>query len=119
MGRMKFSKAKAYDQARKEFYELRHVEEVEQRVAREEALSTGATFGKSALEVGMELENKTFEQWKEWAQVQVTLQEQTRSAAYTGLGSQSSVEDLDDSSSGMDAVLDELEPDTVPNTNPV
>jgi len=114
MGQMKFSKAKAYDQARKEFYELRHQEEVEQRVAREEALSTGAVFGKSALEVGMELESKTFEEWKVWAEQQVTLQEQARSAAYTGLGTQSSA--ADEESVSMDAVLNELEPDSVPGS---
>ena len=116
MGQMGFSKAKAYDQARKEFYELRHQEEIEQRVAREEALSTGAVFGKSALEVGMELENKTFEEWKAWAAQQVTLQEQGRSAAYTGLGTQSSAADEDPTSSGMDAVLNELEPNSVPGS---
>lgn len=117
MGQMSFSKAKAYDQARKEFYELRHQEEVEQRVAREEALSTGAVFGKSALEVGMELESKTFEEWKVWAQQQVTLQEQARSAAYTGLGTQSSAADENSENSvGMDAVLNELEPDAVPGS---
>lgn len=76
---------KAYDQARKEFYALRHEEEVERRVAREEALSTGAFFGKSAIEVGMELEDKTYENWKTWAMQEITLINQQRDAAYTGL----------------------------------
>jgi len=106
-----YRKAQAYDQARKEFYELRHQEEVEQHVAREEALSTGAVFGMSAIEVGMELENKSFENWKAYAQQQVILQEQARSAAYSGVGGQSGTEEEDSSSTGMDAVLDELEPD--------
>lgn len=59
--------AQAYDQARHEFYEIRRQEEVERRVAQEEALATGAYFGKSFLEVGMELEDRTYEEWKQWA----------------------------------------------------
>ena len=83
------SKAAAYDQARKEFYDVRMFDEIEQRVAREEALSTGAEFGKSALEVGMQLENEVFERWKVWAKEQATVMKQSRSAAYTGTGTQS------------------------------
>jgi small subunit ribosomal protein S23 len=78
--------ARAYDIARKEFYALRHEEEVERRVAREEALWTGAYFGKSALEVGMELEDKTYESWKAWATKEVEAIDLQRNAAYTGLG---------------------------------
>ncbi|KAI9751688.1 MAG: hypothetical protein M4579_005953 [Chaenotheca gracillima] len=59
--------ARAYDLARHEFYDLRHQEDVERRVAREEAEATGAYFGKTALEVGMELEDKAYEDWKTWA----------------------------------------------------
>ena len=80
------SKAQAYDIARKEFYALRHEEEVERRVAREEALWTGAYFGKSALEVGMELEDKTYESWKAWAMREAETIDLQRNAAYTGLG---------------------------------
>lgn len=76
----------AYDQARKEFYELRLQEEVEQRVAHEEALANGAYFGKSALQVGMELEDKEFERWKEWAERQHLVDEQKRAAMYTNVG---------------------------------
>jgi small subunit ribosomal protein S23 len=61
----------AYDKARKEFYALRHEEEVERRVAREEASYVGAYFGKSVLDVSMELEDKTYERWKEWATLEV------------------------------------------------
>jgi small subunit ribosomal protein S23 len=77
--------AKAYDQARHEFYEIRHQEDVERRVAREEALSTGAYFGKTILEVGMELEDKSYEAWKEWATKEIQIIDQQRSAAYTGI----------------------------------
>lgn len=91
--RQGLSKDEAYDQARKELYEIRHHNEIEARVAREEALSTGAYFGKTANDVGMALENKTFDQWKGWAHAQVTLMEQARNAAYTGLGTQSTAGD--------------------------
>ena len=78
------SRAQAYDLARKEFYDLRLQEDVERRVAREEAMSTGAYFGPSQLEIGMELENKEFERWKRWAQKQVEFQQQTSAAMYSG-----------------------------------
>lgn len=78
--------SQAYDIARKEFYALRHEEEVERRVAREEATWTGAYFGKGALEVGMELEDKTYERWKEWAVLEVEAIQRQRDSAYTGIG---------------------------------
>jgi small subunit ribosomal protein S23 len=80
------TRSQAYDAARKEFYALRHEEEVERRVAKEEALWTGAYFGKGALEVGMELEDKTYESWKEWATKEVEAIGRQRDAAYTGVG---------------------------------
>lgn len=78
------SRAQAYDMARKEFYDLRLQEDIERRVAKEEAMSTGAYFGPSQIEIGMELENKEFERWKQWAQKQVELQQQTSAAMYSG-----------------------------------
>ena len=89
------SNAQAYDVARKEFYALRHEEEVERRVAREEASWTGAYFGKSALEVGMELEDKTYEAWKAWATREAEAIDLQRNAAYTGLGTANEAEDLE------------------------
>jgi small subunit ribosomal protein S23 len=77
--------AKAYDQARHEFYTLRHEEDIERRVAMEEALSTGAYFGKSVLEVGMQLEDQAYDAWKAWALKEVEVIEQQKSATYTGL----------------------------------
>ncbi|KAI4095196.1 MAG: hypothetical protein LQ348_004649 [Seirophora lacunosa] len=79
--------AKAYDQARKEFYEVRLQQDIERRVAKEEALATGAYFGKSTLQIGMELEDKAYEEWKAWASNEVMEQEQKRAAMYTGIGS--------------------------------
>jgi small subunit ribosomal protein S23 len=78
---------KAYDIARREFYALRHVEDVERRVAKEEALSTGAYFGKSILEIGMELEDQSYEEWKAWAMKEIELLNQQRDAAYTSFDS--------------------------------
>lgn len=79
------SLSQAYDQARKEFYALRHEEDIERRVAKEEALSTGAYFGKTILEVGMELEDRTYESWKEWALKEIEVIDQQKSSVYTGL----------------------------------
>jgi small subunit ribosomal protein S23 len=93
--------AKAYDIARGEFYALRHEEDVERRVAKEEALSTGAYFGKSVLEVGMEIEDQAYEEWKAWATKEIEKNEQLRSSAYTGV----------DTMEGESAITPELDPD--------
>jgi small subunit ribosomal protein S23 len=93
------SNAEAYDVARKEFYTLRHEEEVERRVAREEALWTGAYFGKSVLEIGMELEDKIYESWKAWATKEAEAISLQRNAAYTGIG----IEDEAEAPTELDA----------------
>ena len=90
------SKAKAYDQARREFYEERLQEDVERRVAKEEALATGAYFGKSMLQIGMELEDKAYEKWKEWATKEIILAEQKQAGAYTGVNNESMEISADD-----------------------
>ncbi|KAK3304125.1 mitochondrial ribosomal protein S25, partial [Chaetomium strumarium] len=56
-------KQQAYDVARKEFYKLRQQEEIERRIAVEEARHYGAYFGKNNLQVGMELEDQVYEHW--------------------------------------------------------
>jgi small subunit ribosomal protein S23 len=61
----------AYDVTRKEFYRLRHEEDVERRVAIEEARMVGGYFGKTYLQIGMELEDKEHERWKKWATKQI------------------------------------------------
>jgi len=86
--------SQAYDIARKEFYKLRHQEDVERRVAREEALWVGAYFGKGALEVGMEMEDKSYEEWKEWATKEVEAIARQREGAYTGIGASHDEEEL-------------------------
>lgn len=65
------SKGNAYDIARREFYQLRQREDIARRVAAEEAEATGASFGPSRLEIGMQLENEEYERWKEWAKSEV------------------------------------------------
>lgn len=65
------SKNKAYDQARREFYALRQEEEIERRVAREEARYVGAYFGKTRSDISMELEDEEYERWKLWGKQRV------------------------------------------------
>lgn len=103
MNEGRLDKNEAYDIARKEFYDLRHEEEVERRVAREEALWVGATFGKGALEIGMGLEDKIYEEWKTWAVEEVQAMERARDAAYTGIGTANPDDGGEDLNTGLDA----------------
>lgn len=57
----------AYDSARRAFYALRHKEDVERRVAQEEARMVGAYFGLNAIQANMQQEDKAYEWWKKWA----------------------------------------------------
>ncbi|KAL2135919.1 hypothetical protein VTI74DRAFT_6302 [Chaetomium olivicolor] len=79
------SKQRAYDVARKEFYKLRQQEEIERRIAVEEARMYGAYFGKTNLQVGMELEDAVYEQWKKWATEEIAKIEAERAAAYSNV----------------------------------
>ena len=103
----KMTQERAYDKARKEFYQLRLQEDVQRRVAREEALATGAYFHKSTLEVGMELEDKQYEEWKAWAIKQVKEAEQRQNAMYTGQDNESM--DLSVNDPETEAGLEEIE----------
>lgn len=78
-------KQKAYDQARKEFYKLRQQEEIERRIAVEEARHYGAYFGMNNLQVGMKLEDATYEGWKVWATDQIDKLEAEKTAAYANV----------------------------------
>lgn len=89
------SKSEAYDIARKEFYSLRHEEEVERRVAQEEALWTGAYFGKGHLEISMGLEDKIYGDWMVWATKNVDEMERQRDAAYTSVPTPDEQEDAE------------------------
>ncbi|KAL9617989.1 MAG: hypothetical protein Q9160_007237 [Pyrenula sp. 1 TL-2023] len=57
----------AYDKSRKEFYSARLEEDVERRVAPEEASHFGVDFEPSILEKGMQQEDKAYEEWRKWA----------------------------------------------------
>ena len=78
------TRPQAYDRARKEFYDLRMQQDVARRVAREEALATGAYFGKSVNEIGMELEDAEYEKWREWAAKETEALHRKNAAMYTG-----------------------------------
>ncbi|KAL2315640.1 37S ribosomal protein S25, mitochondrial [Schizosaccharomyces pombe] len=53
----------AYDQARKEFYHLRAEQEIQQRVAHDQAQALGAVFTKSDLELGYEMDQNALNSW--------------------------------------------------------
>lgn len=86
----KMSEDKAYDVARREFYALRQEEEIERRVAREEARYVGAYFGKNRLDISQILEDKEFETWKKWAAQEVAALERNRKAQYANFGDEDS-----------------------------
>ncbi|TKA51266.1 hypothetical protein B0A49_12147 [Cryomyces minteri] len=110
---IRMTRARAYDIARKEFYAIRHEDEIARRVAHEEALSTGAYFGKSAVEVGMQLEDQQYEAWKEWAIKEIATLRQTAGAVYTGTDNEEAL--LKDDDSETDAAVEEVE-GTVPGS---
>lgn len=87
------SREEAYDKARREFYALRQEEEIERRVAQEEARMVGAYFGKNFLQVGMQLEDQQFEAWKKWAGKQIEAVKAEQNAAYTSFGVEEDVEE--------------------------
>ena len=84
------SKDQAYDQARREFYRLRQAEEVERRIAQEEARMVGAYFGKNTLQIGMALEDKSHEKWKKYARNKMIKEEAVRNEAYQSFGDEDS-----------------------------
>lgn len=84
MRNKRMSKAEAYDHARREFYQHRHLSEIRNRIAKEEALHVGAYFGKGPLEVGLELEDKAWESWKVWANQQIEAEASMRAQMFSG-----------------------------------
>ena len=68
-------------------------------------MSTGAYFGKSALQIGTELEDKEYERWKEWATKEIALAEQRQAAMYTG-GMESGEMAVDSNSTGFEAAME-------------
>jgi small subunit ribosomal protein S23 len=78
------TKAEAYDKARREFYRIRHLDAVRRRIAKEEALFTGAYFGKGPLEISMELENDAYEHWRAWAAKEIEAEQASRAQMMSG-----------------------------------
>ena len=76
----------AYDITRREFYRLRQEEEIEKRIAKEEARYVGAYFGKSRIDVGLMLEDHEFENWKVWAGKEAEKRELMKVGTAGGLG---------------------------------
>ena len=68
-------------------------------------MSTGAYFGKSALEIGMELEDKEYERWKRWATKEVAVAEQRQAAMYTG-GIESGETSMDSDPAGNETAFE-------------
>ena len=75
--------SQAYDKVRKQFYDLRRQQDIQRRVASEEAEHTGAHFGPSRLQISMQIENQQYDNWEEWSRKTVVEQMQ-RNAAFAG-----------------------------------
>ncbi|KAH6950725.1 mitochondrial ribosomal protein S25-domain-containing protein [Fusarium avenaceum] len=82
----KLGKRKAYDVTRREFYHLRQEEEIEKRVAVEEAKHVGAYFGRTRIDVAHTLEDREFENWKLWAGKETERQESNRNSDIEDFG---------------------------------
>ncbi|KAK3392513.1 mitochondrial ribosomal protein S25 [Sordaria brevicollis] len=96
MNNEKLSKQEAYDKARHEFYKLRQLEQMERRIAVEEARMVGGYFGKDLLHVGMELENKSYENWKKWATAEIARYDAQRASAYSNVVDNSALESAEE-----------------------
>ncbi|RGP78442.1 hypothetical protein FLONG3_3446 [Fusarium longipes] len=86
----------AYDQVRREFYRLRQEEEIEKRVAQEEAKYVGAYFGQTRIDVAHTLEDREFETWKIWAGKETERQEQSRNSEIEDFGLEEEADVTDD-----------------------
>lgn len=95
----------AYDKARKELYRVRHFRETEQRVAHEEAQNVGAYFGLGPIEVGMQLEDRAYEDWKAWAIKRAAALKQLSADAYSGVGTEEAEEEMTPDTGGESEAL--------------
>ena len=77
------SESQAYDIARKEFYAHRLREDIERRVAVEEAEAVGTDFGKSLNQKSIEIEDKMYDDWERWSK-QMVMENMQRNAAFSG-----------------------------------
>lgn len=88
------TKEQAYDMARKEFYLVRQREEIQRRIATEEARFVGAYFNKSRLQISMEVEDRTYDRWRSWAEIQSAKVQAERESAYANFGNEDSLKTL-------------------------
>lgn len=88
------TKEQAYDMARKEFYLERQREDIRRRITAEEARFVGAYFNKSRLQISMELEDKTYDRWRSWAEGQSAKIQAERESAYANFGNEESLKAL-------------------------
>lgn len=95
MTQRKLRKDEAYDQARREFYQVRHRQDIERIVAREEALATGAYFEPGPIEASNKLEDAAYDRFVSWA-VDEAERKRQRSMAATALAVDSSKESSGD-----------------------
>lgn len=96
------TKEQAYDESRREFYLLRQEEDMGRRIAQEEARMVGGYFGKSRLQIGMQLEDAVYEKWKLWAQQESQKIEAEHSAMYVSFGNEQKPPGDDDSFRELD-----------------
>jgi Mitochondrial ribosomal protein S25 len=95
-----------YDQARKEFYQLRLEQDVERQVEKEEALHYGAYFDGSEIERSLEKEDEAWEDWKTWAYGEIENDRHKAAGANAvGVPSLEDAEDMEDTVSNPEAQL--------------
>ena len=102
------SKASAYDLARREFYRHRHLSEIRSLIAKEDAHNVAAYFGKGPLEIGMELEDRQWENWKAWATKQIEDESAMRAQMFSGQQDEGASAEM--SSNEYDQAIEELQP---------
>lgn len=110
MANKSMDRAEAYDLTRREFYRMRQEEEVEKRIAMEEARHVGAYFGKSRLEVGMLLEDREYENWKVWAGKQAANREAAERAQLDTYGNEEAEGETNDAVEGPPAAEEAAAP---------
>jgi small subunit ribosomal protein S23 len=103
------TKDKAYDMTRREFYRLRQEEDIERRVAVEEARMVGAYFGQSFMQVGMHLESMEHERWKKWAVSEMdAIRTEQQDSQVLGMDAPDSQLDLDNVDDGLSEAIEEM-----------
>ncbi|CEF73822.1 hypothetical protein SNK03_001897 [Fusarium graminearum] len=92
--KVKWTRVRAYDHVRHQFYRLRQEEQIEKRVAQEEARYVGAYFGQTRIDVSHGLEDREFENWKLWAGKETERQEQNRNGEIDDFGLEDEAEEV-------------------------